>query len=87
MLELNVQPGDADGMVGQIRFPTAPAGVTLRENIVDASLGMPRDLNGDGIWDDVGHSGDYIALPVTIRLDWAGVTGNRSLELDMLLVD
>jgi hypothetical protein len=84
---LNLQEGDADGMAGTILFPTNPAGMVLREDVADASLGMPRDLTGDGLWDAADHSGDYVMLPVTIRVDWAGVTGNRSLELDLLLVD
>lgn len=83
---LTAQAGDADGRVGRVIFPTGAPG-TLREDVIDASLGLPRDVNGDGVVDAVDHAGDYVLLPVTIRLDWTGPTGDRSFELDLLLVD
>lgn len=73
------QTGDPDGMVGKIRFPVV--GTELREDVVDAGLGMPRDLNGDGAIDALDHSGDYEILPFSITLEWNGRTGNRSTEL------
>ena len=73
------QAGDADGMVGQIRFPVI--GTELREDLVDATLGMPRDLNGDGVIDALDHSGDYEILPFSILLEWNGRTGDRSTEI------
>ncbi len=81
--------------VGEIIFPS-PAGqpTVLYEDIVDADLGMPRDLSGDGVVDGVDnaltvdHSGDYVLLPVTIRLEWA-VPGGASCNLNFyaLLVE
>jgi type II secretory pathway pseudopilin PulG len=69
--------GAAGGEVGQIVFPTRTAGasVALRENIVDDKLGMPRDLNGDGLIDGANHAGDYRILPVVVRFDWLGANG------------
>jgi hypothetical protein len=84
---LTARPGDADGRVGQLIFPTvvvaAPV-AELREDVVLPSLGMPRDLNGDGI-DALDHAGDYLVLPVGIRLEWRGAAGDSSLELDVVL--
>lgn len=76
--------GDTDGNVGKIIFPTS--GNQLREDITDTDLGMPRDLNGDTTVDDQDHSGDYIILPVTVRVEWRGVAGNWSVEMKALLV-
>jgi len=79
VLGLNVIPGDPDGMVGEIIFPVV--GNTLHEDVVDAALGLPRDLNGDGAVDGADHSGDYEILPYTIRIRWTGKTGTRTFEL------
>jgi type II secretory pathway pseudopilin PulG len=70
-------PGDADGAVGQITFPSRTAGtsVALRENVVDTDFGTPRDLNGDGVIDTADHTNDYRILPVMVRFDWLGATG------------
>ena len=81
---LNVRPGDADGMIGEILFPET--GGDLREDVVDVRLGMPRDLNGDSAVDAGDHGGDYELLPVLVRLEWTGVTGDRSLDMYTLLV-
>lgn len=86
VLGLNVRDDDPDGFVGRVLFPSGAPG-TLREDFVDASLGMPRDLNADGVVDAADHANDYVLLPVTIRLDWSGPTGNRFTELDLLLID
>ena len=76
---------DVDGRVGRISFPTV--GGQLREDVEDASLGMPRDLNGDGLPpDSLDHSGDYVILPATIRVEWTGTSGDRVLEYDLVLV-
>lgn len=81
---------DADGLAGQIIFPTSGLGgaaVALREDAVDLSLGLPRDLNADGNVDAANHANDYVLLPVTVRIDWQGSSGVRFLEFDMLLVN
>lgn len=74
--------------VGEIIFPS-PAGqpTVLREDIVNDDLGMPRDLSGDGVVDGADHSGDYVLLPVTIRVQWQGPGGACSLSLHALLVE
>jgi hypothetical protein len=75
---LSPRPGDPDGRVGEILFPGD--GLTLREDAVDALLGLPRDLSGDGVVDAADHAGDYTLLPVRVRLRWRGEAGNRQVE-------
>ena len=75
---LNLRAADPDGFVGQIFFPGD--GLVLREDLVDAALGMPRDLNNDVVLDANDHAGDYTVLPVRVRVEWTGETGNRQLE-------
>ena len=82
---LTARPDDPDGMVGEIVFPTAPGGAVLREDVDDALLGMPRDLDGDGLIDADDHSNDYGLLPVLIRLRWTGTSGASSLEFKTTL--
>jgi prepilin-type N-terminal cleavage/methylation domain-containing protein len=81
---------DPDGMVGEIVFPIeigAGGKLFLFEDHVDESLGMPRDLNGDGDIDAIDHSGDYRVLPVAVRLRWKGMSGERTTEIRTLLAD
>lgn len=86
---LRAQPGDADGRPGEILFPT-PAGQpgVLRENVVDAKLGMPHDLNGDGAIDALNHATDYKLLPVLVRVRWQSADGTRaSTELKTIFAN
>ncbi len=72
-----------DGLVGTISFPTiTPEGevAQLREDTVDEDLGLPRDLNGDSIIDDLDHSSDYVLLPIKVEVDWLGRYGQRHVE-------
>lgn len=64
-----------------------PAGWQLRENYVDDSLGMPRDLNGDNVVDELNHASDYILLPVRVQVSWQGPAGKRTLEMVSQLSD
>jgi hypothetical protein len=84
---LRAVPGDPDGLVGEIRFPDLTAGGVwqLREDVVDASVGMPRDLNADGVVDAFDHGDDYVLLPVSVRLEWRDAAGDRNVEVDLLL--
>jgi hypothetical protein len=86
---LQPDPADPDGLVGEIVFPTvAGAGVLeLREDVNFPELGMPRDLNGDGVTDSVDHAADYRILPVVVRLRWQGSNGLRTAEIRTILAD
>jgi len=75
--------GDADGLPGQIIFPEV--GNILSETVVDARMGMPRDLNGDGDALDVNVSTTYKLLPVRVVVDWQGSKGAAHVELTTFL--
>ena len=69
---------------GKIIFPVNANG-KLDETIVDANLGMPQDLNGNGTSSDTDVSGSYILLPVRIQLQWSSPAGARELKLNTML--
>ncbi len=84
---LSPRANDPDGHVGEVIFPT-PAGQpgVLRENTVDEKLGMPRDLNGDGLINNLAdYSTTYIILPVRVRVQWTNAAGSGAVELRTLL--
>lgn len=72
--------------VGTVRFPIAPNG-ELREDLDMPELGLPMDLNGDGVIDDEDHSQDYTVLPVIVELRWVGGSGARELSVHALLME
>ncbi len=84
---LRSPPVNAGAPVGRIMFPTFLNGATLelREDFVDAELGMPADLNGDGAIDGADHSGDYRVLPVRVQVQWFGALGTRTLTVETVL--
>jgi hypothetical protein len=88
---LTPQADDTDGRVGRIVFPTVelvPGVQALHEDVLDMRLGMEagRDLNGDTLVDAADHSNDYVILPARLIVEWTGAGGDRSYELDLLLV-
>ena len=83
---LNVQTADGDGFCGRVLLPVS-AGTTLRENMVDDSFGLPRDLNGDGVVDGADHTDDKILLPIRIQVQWRGQSGDRTAEFSTVLGD
>jgi prepilin-type N-terminal cleavage/methylation domain-containing protein len=86
---LDARANDLDGMPGEILFPTMTVGgvLQLREDLVDAKLGMPSDLNGDGVVDALNHAADYQNLPVLVRVRWRGVGGPGQVEFQTVLGD
>lgn len=82
---LSAREGDADGRVGRIVFPVI--GAELREDLIDAALGFPRDLNGDGVVDNLDHSTDYSLLPVAIELAWEANGRDRTETFYLVLAD
>lgn len=48
---------------------------TLTDLEIGAQLGMPRDLDGDGLVADSDVSGSAALLPVVVRVRWAGNGG------------
>lgn len=82
---LRPRPDDPDGMVGWIVFPGD--GAALREDVDSRGLGLPRDLNGDGVVDATDCATTYEILPVTIILQWDGPGGDNSIRLDATLTN
>ena len=83
---LDPREGDADGMAGRILFPSSPGGPgVLREDVEDETFDLPKDLNADGALDSDDHADDYELLPVRVRIEWRGASGNRSVDLQTLL--
>lgn len=82
---------DAEGFVGEIILPTLNVGtevlpeIHVREDIVDADLGLPRDLNGDSVIDAEDHGEDFTVLPVVLRFRWQGRNGPRVFQAVTLL--
>jgi prepilin-type N-terminal cleavage/methylation domain-containing protein len=56
------------GHCGTIIFPEKAC--ALHEDVEDAKLGMPRDLNADGNIDGLDHGGDCVILPIRVRVEW-----------------
>lgn len=71
----------------QIDFPVQNnLGVLeLREDLNRPDLGLPRDLDGDGVITGVNVAGTYTILPVLIRTTWQSVQGPRTLTLATVL--
>src|ERR1700741_4305872 len=72
------RPGPAEGLAARIVFPTI--GAALREDSNDASLGMPRDLDGAGAVDASDHASDYLLLPAHVRIEWRGAAGDSAFD-------
>lgn len=84
---LSPWPGDPDGIVGEVVFPTAGTGALeeLREDAQIPELGMPRDLDADGVVDSDDHANNYRLLPVLVRVRWLGAEGRGEVELKTVL--
>lgn len=86
---LRAAPGDPNGLPGAVVFPT-PAGLPgqLREDVTNPKLGMPCDLNGDGVIDSADHSTNYKLLPVLVRVRWQASDGSiGTVELKTIMAD
>ena len=83
---LDLSVDDNDGFAGEVILPSLDAAPrVLREDLNDARLGLPRDLNGDGLIDNLDHADDYLLLPITVRIEWRGSTGSSQIELHTML--
>jgi len=80
---LQAQGADVDGRVGRVTLPMI--GNAVREDYIDEAMGMPRDLNGDGMIDALDHSADYMILPVRLDIAWMGQGGDRALTFHSVL--
>ncbi len=84
MVEVSGAPGSEPLSNGGA---TAAFELPMREDIPNAELGTPRDLNGDSIIDEEDHADDYVLLPVYVELRWDGVVGERRFRLHAMLTE
>jgi len=84
---LEPAPGTLEGRVVLPALTFLGGQWELREDFVDEELGLPRDLNGDSIVDDVDHGDDYLILPVRVELEWMGRFGPRQMSVSVILAD
>jgi type II secretory pathway pseudopilin PulG len=82
---LTPRADDTDGMPGRILFPKRAG--AIREDFDDVRLGMPRDLDMNGVIDAFDHSADCKVLPVCVQVLWSGVTGQGRVELFLTLTE
>lgn len=80
---LTPMAGAPGGVAGQIIFPSP--GPILREDVLDEELGMPRDLDLDGLVDNKDHASNYRILPVRVRVRWVGKGGPHTVEVQTQL--
>lgn len=82
---------DPDGLVGEVILPLLNVGSEVapewqvREDLDLPELGLPRDLSGDQLVDELDHSADHTFLPVLVRLRWQGAFGPREYRLTTIL--
>ena len=81
---LTACPTSPNGQGGSVQFPSMD-GVTLRESMVDAALGMPRDLDGDGVISSTALSKPPMVLPVVVTVRWMSTSGPREISVRKML--
>ncbi len=70
-------PWEGEASCGSIQVVTDE---TARDADLEVLLGMPRDLDSDGLTDNTDVSGTAGLLPVVIRIRWQGVSGQREVR-------
>ncbi|MDF1838121.1 MAG: prepilin-type N-terminal cleavage/methylation domain-containing protein [Planctomycetota bacterium] len=77
-----LEPREGQQATGFVVLPSLEG--KLRENLVMPELSLPRDLNGDLIIDAADHAEDYRVLPVQIRVEWRGASGDGHLKMSSM---
>lgn len=86
-MAVQVTTGGGGGKLGGMGGTTTTTQWHVREDVVDAGLGMPRDLNGNNVIDTANHSSDYLLLPVRVTIEWKSGSGARKFEIVTQLGD
>ena len=73
-------------------LPSCNATITVLVNETDnsaeaQSLGLPRDLDGDGAATTVNVTGDYQLLPIKINLAWINENGSQSRDFFLFMTE
>ncbi len=74
-----LEPREGAQATGFIKLPSLEG--KLRENLAMPELSLPRDLNGDLVIDAADHANDYRVLPIQIRIEWSGASGEGRLKM------
>ena len=69
---------DGDAFAGSIEIVTDE---TTTDAAVDAELGLPRDLNGDGTATSADVSAEALLLPFVVQVRWRSGLGPRTIRL------
>ncbi len=72
----DLTPWDGQETVGSVWVVTDE---TLTDAELGVHLGMPRDLNGDGVVNSNDVRSDATLLPVVVRLRWMSQAGRREI--------
>ncbi len=72
-----LQPRAGAANLGTIEVVTDE---TKTDAELGAQLGMPRDLDGDGLATHTDVSADALLLPVIVRARWQGASGNAQVQ-------
>jgi len=90
---------DTDGQVGHISFPIsigAGPSITLLDDLEDPDfdLATDRPTRVTNSYDDdvdvadavgIDPSRGYLLLPIRVEIEWAGVSGDRSIAIETIL--
>lgn len=71
-----LDPWEGDVTVGSLWVVTDE---TITDTELGVEMGMPRDLDGDGVVGNKDVSTNATLLPVIVRMRWSGEAGERSL--------
>ena len=74
---LGINRIDPDTPVGSVVIITDE---TTTDELLGLSVGMPRDLDGDGNVDSLDVSAAATKMPVILEVRWKGFRGERSLQ-------
>jgi hypothetical protein len=78
------------GLDGSDGIPAGSVTIVTDETTTDANLGialgMPRDLDGDGLPENVDVSSNAVALPVIIEASWGPEGKRESFKIPVVLV-
>lgn len=76
---------DGDAHTGRFLFPVDEGDPgRLREDVL--FVGRRHDIDASGVIDAEDVSRTYMLLPVRVRVEWRGRSGNRFVELQTILV-
>lgn len=78
-----LDPIQFGGTVGSIEVITDE---TLTDADIGFKLGMPRDLDGDGLTTNTDVRGTALVLPILVRSSWSGPYGTAQLSRGIYLM-